>query len=152
MRIRDLPIAALMLAMSAPTATLAAQDTPATIVEDRAALERLRGNSGITLQWIGWERRGHVAVSERDGRVHLRGEQAAPGGSARLTLDGEVMRIDGDSFDFRGRIVIADSPDPGRLCERDGDFTFLVTQNRRYWRLQEMEMCDGLTDYVDIYF
>ena len=30
--------------------------------------------------------------------------------------------------------------------------TFRVTQNRKYWRLQQMEVCDGLTDYVDIYF
>jgi hypothetical protein len=121
-----------------------------TNVEDPAALARLRHNSGVTLQWIGWERRGRLAVTERGGRVHLSGSQAGNGG--RLTIDGDVSGIGRDSFTFRGRIVIADTPDPGRECVRDGIYEFRVTGGRRYWRLQQMEECDGLTDYVDIYF
>jgi hypothetical protein len=121
-----------------------------TNVEDPDALARLRRNSGITLQWIGWERRGRLTVTERGGRVHLSGSQAGNGG--RLTIDGDVSGIGRDSFTFRGRIVIADTPDPGRNCVRDGIFEFRVTGQRRYWRLQQMEECDGLTDYVDIYF
>jgi hypothetical protein len=35
---------------------------------------------------------------------------------------------------------------------RDGSYEFRITGRRRYWRLQQMEQCDGLTDYVDIYF
>ena len=35
---------------------------------------------------------------------------------------------------------------------RDGTYEFRVTQRRRYWRLQDIEACDGLADYVDIYF
>jgi len=35
---------------------------------------------------------------------------------------------------------------------RSGPMEFLVTQDRKYWRLQDMVACDGLTDYVDIYF
>jgi hypothetical protein len=121
-----------------------------TNVEDRAALARLRRNSGVTLQWIGWERRGRLAVTERNGRVHLSGGQTGNGG--RLTIDGDVAGIASDSFTFRGRIVIADTPDRGRNCVRDGVMEFRVTGRRRYWRLQQMEECDGLTDYVDIYF
>lgn len=153
MNLRQLMTIGIALGLAATTAqTQSTSPDEATIVEDSAALDRLRANSGITLQWIGWDRRGHVAVTERDGLVHLSGEQREQAGPDRLTLDGDVLRIDGDSFAFRGRIMIADSPDVGRLCERDGDFEFFVTQNRRYWRLQEMEVCDGLTDYVDIYF
>jgi hypothetical protein len=123
-----------------------------TIVTDPAALARLRRNSGVTLQWISWDYRGRVAVSERGGRVHLSGSQAARGGPGRLTLDGDVVEIGATSFTFRGRIVIAETPDPGRNCVRDGTYEFRITGRRRYWRLQEMEVCDGLTDYVDIYF
>ena len=131
-----------------------AQPAPAgrTIVTDRAALARLRGNSGVTLQWISFEspRRGHVTVTERGGLVHLRGRQAANGGE--LTLDGVVTAIGARSFTFRGTISIVGAPDATRNCLRDGSYEFRATGARRYWRLQQMEECDGLTDYVDIYY
>ena len=132
--------------------TAAAQPAP-TRVEDRAALVRLRGNTGLSLQWISWEprARGEVRVLERNGVVHLSGAQAARG-TGRVTLDGDVLAIGAREFIFKGRIVITDAPDPGRACVRDGTFTFRATGTRRYWRLQQMEQCDGLTDYVDIYF
>jgi hypothetical protein len=119
-----------LIATSAP-----AQSPPApgerTIVNDRAALARLQRNSGITLQWISFESpaRGHVVARMNGG-----------------------LRIDARSFTFRGRIVITDAPDRDRNCVRDGTYEFRVTGQRRYWRLQEMTVCDGLTDYVDIYF
>lgn len=142
-----------MLACLALFLTMAAA-APAerTIVNDPAALARLRRNSGVTLQWISFETaaRGHVRVSERGGLVHLRGSQA--GGGGELTLDGDVLRIDARSFTFRGEISIVGAPDATRNCLRDGTYEFRVTGRRRYWRLQQMEQCDGLTDYVDIYF
>ena len=139
----------LSLLAAAPAATAPGERT---IVTDSAALARLQHNSGLTLQWISWDYRGRVQVSERGGRVHLSGSQAARGGPGRLTVDGEVVEIGPSSFTFRGRIVITDTPDAGRNCVRDGSYEFRVTGRRRYWRLQEMEACDGLTDYVDIYF
>ena len=123
-----------------------------TAVEDPTALARLRRNSGVTLQWISWEYRGRVAVTDRGGVVHLAGSQVERGGRGRLELDGDVVAISRDRFTFRGRIAITDTPDAGRNCLRDGDYEFRITGRRRYWRLQEMEVCDGLTDYVDIYF
>jgi len=137
-------------------ATAATQATPQaprrTIVSDPAALARLRRNAGITLQWISWDYRGLVRVSEAAGLVHLHGAQAARGGAGRLELDGDLVSIGASSFTFRGHIAITDTPDPGRSCMRDGDFEFRITGRRHYWRLQQMEQCDGLTDYVDIYF
>ena len=130
-------------------ALLLAADAAPTIVADRAALARLRTNHGLTLQWIDWDHRGRVRVSERGGVVHLSGSQS---GRGRLELEGDVIRIDATSFTFRGHIGIIDTPDPGRSCMRDGEYEFRITRNRRYWRLQQMEQCDGLTDYVDIYF
>ena len=41
----------------------------------------------------------------------------------------------------------------GKPCAREGAMTFKITGKRRYWRLQEMNNpCDGVTDYVDIFF
>ena len=139
--------------VSAPAAqTTAAQAAQRTIVRDPGALARLRRNSGISLQWISWDSpaRGRVAVTESGGLVHLRGAQSGHGGE--LSLDGDVLSIDTTSFTFRGEISIVGTPDADRNCLRDGIFEFRVTQRRRYWRLQQMEACDGLTDYGDIDF
>lgn len=148
-------LAGLALLLATPAATIPpAPAATATIVTDRAALARLRRNSGITLQWISFESaaRGHVRASEQRGIVHLRGTQVQRNGAGRLELDGDVVEIGPRSFTFRGRIAITDTPDPDRECIREGTYEFRVTRNRRYWRLQQMEACDGLTDYVDIYF
>ena len=139
----------LLLAAAAPPAPDPSQPT---IVSDPAALARLRRNAGITLQWISWDYRGRVRVSEAAGRIHLSGAQNERSGRGRLALDGDVVEIGSSSFTFRGRIAIADTPDPGRDCLREGTYEFRITGRRRYWRLQQMEQCDGLTDYVDIYF
>lgn len=145
-------LAALLLSLS-PAITLAQAPDP-TIVNDAAALARLQRNSGVTLQWISFESpaRGHVRLTNAGGYYRLRGEQASRRGPGRLAIDGVVTEIGARSFRFRGRIVITGAPDPERECVRDGEFDFLVTGRRRYWRLQQMEICDGLTDYVDIYF
>jgi hypothetical protein len=146
---------ALLLAATGVTAP-AAPPAPGerTIVNDRTALGRLRRNSGITLQWISFDyaRRGHVVAQMNGGLLHLNGSQAAPNGQGRVTLDGDVIRVNPRSFFFRGRIVITDAPDRGRNCVRDGTYEFRVTGTRRYWRLQDFEACDGLADYVDIYY
>ncbi len=121
-------------------------------MRDLAALEELRGNSGLTLQWIGWEQRGRVEVSQRGNVVHLKGAQVAPDGKGRVEIEGDVLSIDSNDFIFRGRITITDTPDAGRKCVKDGDSEFAITQGRRYWRMREFEWCDQLTDYIDIYF
>jgi hypothetical protein len=123
----------------------------ATEVLDRAALERLRGNSGLTLQWIGWDRRGTLEVTQRGNVVHLKGSQVAGDGKGRLEVEGDVVSIDASQFVLRGRITITDTPDAGRKCVKDGDSQFAITQGRRYWRMREFEWCDQLTDYIDVY-
>lgn len=140
------------LALMACTAAAPVMVPAPTNIVDPAALERLRHNSGLTLQWIDWDHRGRLRVSEAGGRIHLSGEQHARRGGGRLALDGDVVEIGPRGFTFQGRVAIADTPDPGRNCIRDGRYEFRITGRRRYWRLQQMEQCDGLTDYVDIYF
>ena len=136
-----------------PAGTLDMEQTNGTVVASEEALDRLRNNSGITLQWIGWEKRGELEVTQPDNVVMLKGRQQGSGERpGTLSIDGKVTAIEKDRFTFDGTVRIADAPDPGRDCVRSGPMEFLVTQDRKYWRLQDMVACDGLTDYVDIYF
>lgn len=141
-------------AQAAEAASAAAPLEPviATDVRDRTALERLRANTGLTLQWIGWDKRGTIEVSQRGAVVHLKGSQAAPDGMGRLEIDGDILSIDSNRFILRGQIRITGTPDAGRSCLKENDSEFAITQGRKYWRLREFEWCDQLTDYIDIYF
>lgn len=123
-----------------------------TLILDRAAADRLLAADGITLQWIGWDRRGPVSVREERGTIRLTGSQEEAEGPGRLFVDGMVREIGEDYFILDGTVRITGTPDRGRTCEADKLWHFAITQNRQYWRLREFEWCDGLTDYVDIYF
>lgn len=131
-----------------PPASVSGQ---ATRVLDRYAAERLLANKGVTLQWISWDQRGSANARWEGDRLLLTAAQARTG-AGRLFMDGQVTEIGSDYFLFRGTIRIEDAPDPGRRCEATKGWPFAVTQNRPYWRLREFEWCDGLTDYIDIYF
>ncbi|MXO91777.1 hypothetical protein [Pontixanthobacter aquaemixtae] len=115
-------------------------------------LLRLKQNSGITLQWIDWDRRGQAALREQNGTFYLSGGQIASDGAGTLWLDGEVVSSGDDHFIFEGLIRIANTPGNGRICQDTKRWRFAITQNRKYYRLREFEWCDGLTDYIDIYF
>ena len=135
-------------------------DQLATRILDQQAAERLRGAQGITLQWISWNWRGQVEVLQPGDVIMIKGGQdsaKAPAnagdlGTGRVEIDGVVTEIGADYFLFDGEIVITDSPDIGRICRWSGPVEFRITQGRQYWRMQDMTKCDGLTDYVDIYF
>lgn len=136
-----------------PPASDISETSPATRILDRDAAYRLRNNSGITLQWISWDWRGDVEVGiDDDGVWRLSGEQVARDGPGRVAVDGVVTEIGADYFLLDGRVTITDTPDAGRQCSEDKLWRFGVTQGREYWRLREFAWCDGLTDYVDIYF
>lgn len=161
-----LTAAVLLSACTAPATVGDAQSAPisaaptATRILDQAAAERLRGAQSMSLQWISWNWRGRIEVLQTGDLMTIKGGQdsaKAPAnagdlGTGRVTIDGVVTEIGADYFLFDGDVIITDSPDIGRSCERSGPMEFRVTQNRLYWRLQQMEQCDGLTDYVDIYF
>ena len=114
--------------------------------------ERLLHNKGATLQWIDWDTRGTAVVTPGESLWRLRAAQSARDGKGRLILDGALLEVGEGYFTFRGTIRIADTPDPGRMCEATKTWHFAVTQNRKYYRLREFEWCDYLTDYIDIYF
>lgn len=121
-----------------------------TEIRNQAAYERLLNNSGVTLQWLWSAQRGKLNATDENDVVRIDGTQANFEGT--LKIKGEVVSIDADRFTFRGTIMILDAPDKGRRCERTGDYEFRATGKRKYWRLQQMEACGGLTDYVDIYY
>ena len=121
-----------------------------TQINDQAAYERLLNNSGVTLQWLWSAKRGKMNAIDDNDVVRLEGTQANHEGT--LKVKGEVVSIGRDSFVLRGTILILDAPDKGRRCERTGDYEFKATGKRKYWRMQQMEACGGLTDYVDIYY
>ena len=132
-------------------AVRSAPPMPARIL-DETARQRLLANQGITLQWIGWDRRGTADIRDDNGVLRLTAGQSAEDGPGKLFLDGHIVEVGPDYFTFRGTIRITDTPDVGRMCELSKDWHFAITQDRKYYRLREFEWCDGLTDYIDIYF
>ena len=129
----------------------ASADTSAP-VQSALTLERLRGNNGVTLQWISWDHRGPVSVRSVGGTTYLTASQIATDGAGTVWLDGKIVESGDDYFIFEGLIRIANTPDAGRICEQTKRWRFAITQNRQYYRMREFEWCDGLTDYIDIYF
>ncbi|MGL5837770.1 MAG: hypothetical protein ACRCY3_04640 [Sphingorhabdus sp.] len=147
---------AILFACALMAGAQARDDKPVAVtkIEDRTAFERLIGNSGLTVQWLGWtnSKRGILQADYRNRLLRLTGEQRDAAGGGRVSIDGIVTRIGKDEFIFDGTILIENTPDAGRRCEKTGPSRFAITQNRKYWRLREFEWCDDLTDYVDIYF
>jgi hypothetical protein len=157
---KRIALTALLLAALTPLASCSTPGTASeasvlsdpTRVLDPAGLERLLHNKGLTLQWIDWNTRGTADARMDNGTLLLSGMQAEKGGPGLLALDGYVEEIGPGYFTFRGTIRISETPDRGRVCEADKSWHFAITQNRKYYRLREFEWCDGLTDYIDIYF
>ena len=149
-------LALLLLGAAGLSASGAATDgaPPATHVQDKAALAKLTANSGISLQWIGWTgtERGKVKARWKRKTLFLTGAQSSKDGKVRLSVEGTVRSIGKTEFILDGTIIIENTPDMGRQCSKTGEWRFAITEKRKYWRLREFEWCDGLTDYIDIYF
>ena len=125
-----------------------------TIVNDADAGKMLLGKHLLSLQWVSWDRFGAANVVNRKGVYYLKGEQKQHGGGDYLKIDGVITEINAKNFKFDGIIEMQISHNNGGApCKREGGMIFAVTGKRKYWRLQEMDNpCDGVTDYVDIYF
>jgi hypothetical protein len=124
------------------------------IVKDNQAKARLLGPHRLSLQWISWDYFGKAIVSEKDGVLNISGEQKGRGTGDYLKIKGVITEVDTKEIKFKGTIETKVSHiNEGNPCKREGEMTFRITQNRKYWRLKEMDNpCDGVTDYVDIYF
>ncbi|MGO9173681.1 MAG: caspase family protein [Rhodomicrobium sp.] len=137
------------------TAILAPKPAPVQAQASPEQLAKLLGKHKLALQWVSWDYFGEAIAAKENGVVTLKGRQNSKTDSDFVTLDGIVSEVDATSFKFVGTIVTRVSYIyGGQPCTREGQFTFKITEKRKYWRLQEMlNPCDGSsTDYVDIFF
>lgn len=113
-------------------------------------LKNLAGKHALTLQWISWDKPGLIHFKKIGADTYeVKGQQTK--GNDFLKIEGTITQKSNTQLDFVGTIETFVERN-GAECNRTGSQTFLVTQNRKYWRLQNMTHCFGLTDYVDIYF
>ena len=137
--------------LASPSAEVAGMKSAGT--SDPAVEKKLLGKHMFSLQWISWEKFGTATIfKDAEGALFINARQALDGDEVSLT--GRVTAIDAKTFivdgDLRTKVSYING---GNICARSGSFTFKATGNRKYWRLQEMENpCDGVTDYVDIFF
>lgn len=125
-----------------------------TIVNSPITAKKLVGKHKLNLQWIGsdnWAEFGNLKVTDRQGMMLVSGNQTK--GEDYLHINGKIIKIEDKQFTFQGKIVTQISHiNKGEACERDGEMVFKITENRKYWRLQQMKSpCDTTTDYVDIF-
>lgn len=124
------------------------------VIKDEQAKSKLLGAHRLSLQWISWDYFGKAVVTEKNGTLSISGEQKGRGNGDYLKIKGVITEVDTKEIRFKGTIETKVSHiNQGTPCKREGEMTFRITQNRKYWRLQEMDNpCDSATDYVDIFF
>lgn len=142
-----------------PAAAAASAQASATNGLNAAAKAKLVGEHALTLQWLGWgdlSQAGRLAIQDRGKTLWAEGEQRGRGENEGdyLKMSGTIVSASQDGFVFEGDILIRVHHNAnGEECKRSGRFTFKSRAGRKYWRLQEMDNpCDGVTDYVDVYF
>ncbi|MBR7059496.1 MAG: hypothetical protein IKI22_02705 [Neisseriaceae bacterium] len=123
-----------------------------TVFADENLEKKLLGKHMFSLQWISWEKFGTANVYQENNQLKIRARQELNGDY--VTLDGVIEPIDSKSFYFNGDVVTRVSHiAQGQECKRSGKFFFKATGKRKYWRMQEMDNpCDGVVDYIDVYF
>lgn len=118
----------------------------------------LSGKHGLTLQWIDWSNWGEVDFTPIDSNTYsIKGSQvgneqsSCPGCS--ISIEGTVFQVDGETLKFKGKIEsVVSHINNGEPCIKEGEFDFISTNGKRYWRCQSMISCDSVVNYVDIYF
>lgn len=114
------------------------------------------GAHNFTLQWISWDKPGKVQIRKKsDSTYTVKGEQRDAGSGSFVTIDGTLKVVSASELIFTGNIQsLYENINQGKVCDRTGTYHFLAKGARKYWRLQEMENCEGnnVVDYIDIYF
>lgn len=123
-----------------------------TAITHPPAADQLMGDHVFNLQWID-SPPGVARVTEPDkGQLQLDAEQRNKKGDV-ATIKGRITKVDAQSFELDGVITTQVSfVNGGKPCTREGRFTFRITGKRKYWRLKQMQNCDGSVDYLDIFF
>lgn len=115
------------------------------------------GKHLITLQWISFGNpSGSVMITKiSENKFKVEGGQKAEKNSDYLKIKGTLTPINKNELIFEGTLIYkVQHNNSGLPCDKSGRHLFKSTQNRKYWRMQEMINCEGgmLTDYVDIFF
>lgn len=119
-----------------------------------SALEKkVVGKHMLSLQWISWDYFGSCNITKEGGRLRCVGQQLSRENEGDyLKIDGYITIVDELNLEFTGTIrTKIYHLNGGEEWLREGTYHFKSTQGRRYWRMQEMDGPDGVTDYVDIY-
>ena len=132
-----------------PTPNETPNEAPGETV-DESELPDLSGKHNLTLQWISWDNPGTITFT-KIGVFKYRVSGGQKKGNDYLKIEGEIEHATNDQLLFEGTIETNIDANGGK-CLRTGRQIFLATKNRKYWRMQNMVECFGLTDYVDIYF
>lgn len=114
------------------------------------------GTHAFTIQYLTFDKNstpGKVMIrSIGKDEYSIEGEQKDKENNY-VTIKGTFL-AKGRELKFNGKIVSKISyVNHGEPCERNGLVIFKASGQRKYWRLQQMLNCDGIsTDYIDIYF
>jgi hypothetical protein len=114
------------------------------------------GQHFFTIQWIEFNKvkPGTVMIKPLgDDEYSIEGEQRDKLKNDYVTIKGTFL-AKGRELKFNGKIVSRISHiNNGQPCESTGLTIFKASGTRKYWRLQQMLNCDGVTtDYIDIFF
>jgi len=118
--------------------------------------EKIVGNHLLSLQWISWDYFGDAKImsTKEENLYEIDGIQKSKENDDYLKIKGTLTALSDKHLIFNGTIETSVYHiNNGKPCIRNGKFNFKVSGQRKYWRLQEMNNpCDGVADYVDIYF
>lgn len=114
------------------------------------------GKHLFSIQYIGFNNvsPGTVVIkSLGSDEYSIEGEQRDKLKNEYVTINGTFLAV-GRELKFNGKIVSRIGyVNNGQPCERNGLVVFKASGKRKYWRLQQMLDCDGVsTDYIDIFF
>ncbi len=118
---------------------------------------KLVGTHLFSLQWISWDYFGNAKITPTatPNEYKIEGIQKSKEHKGDyVKINGTLTAVNAKHLIFNGTVETkVHHSNYGQPCVRTGKFNFKATGNRKYWRLQEMENpCDGVTDYVDIFF
>jgi hypothetical protein len=117
--------------------------------------DKLSGRHSFTIQWLTFDNnKPGIATIKKgtDGWYSIEGKQKNDDGF--ITIAGKIKMSDPKKLLFDGTIIYEImSINDGKQCKKVGPQVFLSTKNRKYWRMQDMNSCEGgTTDYIDIFF
>jgi hypothetical protein len=126
----------------------------ATVIEDPKRGDELMGAHVFNLQWIGTPPGVAKVTAPVKGELQLEAVQENTKGDF-ATVTGRITKVTTRRFELDGTVKTKVSyVNGGKECVRSGHFTFRITGTRKYWRLMQMDNCEGgsVVDYVDVYF